>query len=253
MPVNFGYLIDFRMILSLFVLTLLMVGMVTSFTPTHITSSDTKCIDINRQDFLSIITTATNILLLPVTTQPASARGRATLEYALDRYYPRLEAGGVFYANDLRKAIENNDWRAIKVATAEPPQRTKADKAKADGGASERAAQAGGFSNARVISAAELWASSFSDNSISTKTKKMKEQTEILREVVDGMNTAAKIALGEEKPSGGFFGFGAKAPSQLELAKEVRDLYMKGGNAWNQYVFLANDDLPVQLKRLPYL
>jgi hypothetical protein len=33
----------------------------------------------------------------------------------------------------------------------------------------------------------------------------------------------------------------------------VREFYVKGGNAWNQYVFLANDDLPVQLKRLPYL
>ena len=81
----------------------------------------------------------------------------------------------------------------------------------------------------------------------------MKEQTAILEEVVEGMNKAAKIALGEEKSGGGFLGFGAKAPSQNELAKEVRELYMKGGNAWNQYVFLANDDLPVQLKRLPYL
>lgn len=81
----------------------------------------------------------------------------------------------------------------------------------------------------------------------------MKEQTAILAEVSEGMSTAAKIALGEEKPSGGFLGFGAKAPSQAELAKEVRELYIKGGNAWNQYIFLANDDLPVQLKRLPYL
>lgn len=98
-----------------------------------------------------------------------------------------------------------------------------------------------------------MWAASFSDNSISPKTKKMKEQTAILAEVVDRMNTIAKIGLGEEKVSGGFLGFGAKAPSQTELAKELRELYMKGGNAWNQYIFLANDDLPVQLKRLPYL
>jgi len=140
-----------------------------------------------------------------------------------------------------------------KAATQDPPKKSKADKSKADGGIAERAAQAGGFSNARVITAADLWAASFSDNSISTKTKKMKEQTAILAEVVEGMNVAAKLALGEEKPSGGFLGFGAKAPSQAQIAKEVRELYMKGGNSWNQYVFLANDDLPVQLKRLPYL
>jgi len=82
----------------------------------------------------------------------------------------------------------------------------------------------------------------------------MKEQTAILQSVVEDMNKIAKIALGEEKAGGGgLFGFGAKAPSQTELAKEIRELYIKGGNAWNQYVFLANDDLPIQLKRLPYL
>jgi hypothetical protein len=140
-----------------------------------------------------------------------------------------------------------------QAATEEPPKKSKADKSKIDGGISERAALAGGFSRSRVVAAADLWAASFSDSSISTKTKKMKEQTEILAQVVEEMNSLAKLALGEEKPSGGLFGFGAKAPSQADLAKQVRELYVKGGNAWNQYVFLSNDDLPVQLKRLPYL
>jgi hypothetical protein len=225
-----------------------------SFTPLSTgTGTSTR---VNRQDFLTTIVASstaivTSSVLLP--TEPAHARGRATLEYAIDRYYPRIEAGGVFYANDLKKAIERNDWTAIKAATAEPPKRTKEDKSKVDGGIAERAAQAGGFSNARVIAATELYSASFSDNSIAPKTKAMKEQVAILREVVDGMNTAAKIALGEEKVGGGFFGIGAKGPSQNELAQQVRDLYIKGGNAYNQYVFLANDDLPVTFKRLPYL
>lgn len=69
---------------------------------------------IARIDFLKFVTAGvSSTLLFP--TQPASARGRATLEYSLDRYYPRIEAGGVFYAIDLKKAIERNDWKAIKV------------------------------------------------------------------------------------------------------------------------------------------
>lgn len=76
----------------------------------------------SRHDFLSkiaITSTAvtagiiSNTVLVPV--EPSFARGRATLEFALDRYYPRIEAGGTFYANDLKKAIERNDWQAIKV------------------------------------------------------------------------------------------------------------------------------------------
>jgi hypothetical protein len=98
-----------------------------------------------------------------------------------------------------------------------------------------------------------LFAASFSDNSISAKTKKMKTQTAILTEVVEEMNYTAKLALGEVKPSGGVFGIGAKPPSQSELTKKVRELYVTGGNAWNQYIYAANDELPVQLKKLPYL
>jgi hypothetical protein len=39
----------------------------------------------------------------------------------------------------------------------------------------------------------------FSDSSITPKTKAMKAEVETLREVVVGMNKAARIAVGEEK------------------------------------------------------
>ena len=71
---------------------------------------------VNRHNFVTSLVAAgvsTCGVMLP--SQPASARGRATLELALDRYYPRIITGGVFYANDLKKAIEKNDWNAIKV------------------------------------------------------------------------------------------------------------------------------------------
>ena len=99
----------------------------------------------------------------------------------------------------------------------------------------------------------DLFASTFSESSISPKTKSMKAEVEKLREVVEALNKAARVATGEEKSSGGLFGMGGKAPSQGELAKEVKDLYLKGGNAYNQYVFIANDGLPVQLAKLPFL
>lgn len=88
-------------------------------------SSSIKCEErnsCNRHDFVKSILVASSagiassgVLLVP--NQPSYARGRATLEFALDRYYPRIEAGGVFYASDLKKAIERNDWNAIKVRT----------------------------------------------------------------------------------------------------------------------------------------
>ena len=186
-----------------------------------------------RADFLSTVSKSSFISLLPVistatgTPQPASARGRATLEFSYDRYTPRIIAGGEFYSKDLKNIIGKNDWSALKAATSDPPKKSKEDRSKPDGGIAERAALAGGFSDARVLVAADLFAASFSDNSISTKTKKMKAKVEVLREIVQQMNSLAKEALGEEK-EGGFFGLGAKKRSQAELSKSARELYVKG-------------------------
>lgn len=137
---------------------------------------------------------------------------------------------GEFYSKDLKAIIAKNDWEGLKAATAEPPKRTKADKAKPDGGIAERAAKAGGFSDARVLTACDLFAAGFSDNSISAKTKAMKAEVDVMRNVVEEMNLSARIALGETKPEGGLFGMGGKKPSVQELAQNVRKLYIDGGN-----------------------
>lgn len=56
------------------------------------------------------------------------------------------------------------------------PQKSKEDKAKADGGFAERAASAGVFSDARVLTAMDLYAAAFSDRAESEKTRAMKKE-----------------------------------------------------------------------------
>lgn len=123
---------------------------------------------------------------------------------------------------------------------------------KPDAGVAARAKQAGQLSEARVVVAADLLAAAFSDSSISPKTKKMKAAVENLRAAVQGMSSTAKLALGEEK-SGGLFGFGGKKPSASELAKQMRDYYVAGGNAFNEYIYAANEDLALQFDRFPFV
>jgi hypothetical protein len=53
--------------------------------------------------------------------EPAQARGRATLEFAYDKYTPRILAGGNFYKAQLKSMIAGNDFAGIKLALAEPP------------------------------------------------------------------------------------------------------------------------------------
>ncbi len=223
---------------------------VMSFTSSHPSSAAHS-----RGDFISsavVAVASAAVVVIPL--QPANARGRATLEAAYDRYTPRIIDGGKFFKGQLYGAIGKNDWKSIETATAEPPKKSKEDRALPDGGIAKRAAQAGAFSDSRVLSAMDLFAATFSESSISPKTKAMQAEVAKLRDVVQELNKAARIAQGEGKAGGGFFGVGGKTPStKTDLATEVKDLYMKGGNAYNQYVYIANDGLPVQLNKLPFL
>jgi hypothetical protein len=118
------------------------------------------------------------------------------------------------------------------------------------------ARQAGGFSDSRVLVAAELLAGAFSDNSISEKTKKMQVAIAKVRTVVKELQAISTQALtGDEKTSGGggFFGMGAKKTDPAALAKQAKQLYVEGGNAWNEYVAAANDSLALKFDRFNYI
>ncbi|KAL7440350.1 hypothetical protein ACHAXH_008067 [Discostella pseudostelligera] len=246
-------------VIALLAVTASQILPVGAFAPPHSSTSyqSTSLLEAeahSRGDFIShaaIAIAATSVAVIPL--QPVNARGRATLEAAYDRYTPRIIDGGKFFKGQLYGAIAKGDWKSIETATAEPPKKSKEDRTLADGGIAKRAAQAGGFSDSRVLSAMDLFAATFSESSISPKTKAMQAEVAKLREVVQEMNKAARIAQGEEKAGGGLFGVGGKTPSKTELTSEVKDLYMKGGNAFNQYVYAANDGLPVQLNKLPFL
>lgn len=113
---------------------------------------------LDRKDFFnSVVGTTTAVVALSFTqAEPAQARGRATLEQAVQKYGPRIRNGGAFYASDLRSLVAKNDWAGIKAALQEPPKRKKEDLVKADSGVAARARQAGGFSDARVLVAGML-------------------------------------------------------------------------------------------------
>jgi len=210
----------------------------------------------SRADFLrkssSIVAAATSLsLMMPV--DPALARGRATLEQAYERYSARIIDGGNFYKKQMKSMVAKDDWAGIKLALQEPPKKTKADRAKIDGGIQERAAQAGKFSDARVLTALDLLAAQFSDNSISPKTKAMKKDVDEIRSVINEMSSISRQALGEETAGGGMFGLGKKQASKKELSNRMKELYGVGGTAWNRYAFEANNGIPKTLQQLPFL
>jgi hypothetical protein len=207
---------------------------------------------LSRKEVIKSLAVAASTATWLLSDEPAAARGRATLEQSYDRYVPRITAGGEFYGSDFRKLVERSDWAGIKNALQDVPERKREDLSKPDSGVAERARQAGKFSDARVLTAMDLFAGSFSDNSVSAKTKKMKACVGKLRESVEGMQSTARLALGEEKV-GGFFGLGSKKPSDAELVKALRQYYVQGGNAYNEYIYAANDELALKFTKLKFL
>jgi hypothetical protein len=185
------------------------------------------------------------------TPEVASARGRATLEQAYRKYTPRILAGGAFYASEMKQLVASANFAAIQNSLREPPSRQKDDLKKPDSGVADRARLAGQFSDARVLTAADLYAAAFSESSISPKTKKMQAAVAKMRSVVEEMEEVCKQALGES--SGGLFGLGAKKVDKTELAKQLRTLYVDGGNAYNEYILTANQDLALQFDKLPFI
>jgi len=219
----------------------------------HRNQSATRADFLNTSSSLMVSAAAVSSSLLLIPTDPAFARGRATLEQAYDRYSQRILDGGSFYKGKLKTLIAKDDWSGIKNALIEPPKKSKEDRSKIDGGIAERAAMAGQFSDSRVLVALDLLAAQFSDNSISPKTKAMKKEVEQLRSVVSEMGSISRQALGEEGSGGGFLGLGKKQASKSILSKRTKELYIIGGNSWNKYMFLANEGLPSTLPKLPYL
>jgi hypothetical protein len=81
---------------------------------------------ITRTNFLQqsvVVGVASLTTTLSLEGEPAQARGRATLEFAYDRYTPRILAGGNFYKAQLKSMIAGNDFAGIKSALAEPPKK----------------------------------------------------------------------------------------------------------------------------------
>ena len=226
----------------------------TSDEPTHLsattTTSNSNGNVSTRMEFMKTTLLAASVVALP---HPAHARGRATLEQQYERYAPRIRAGSTFYATDLKKLVATADFAGIAAALAEPPSRQKTDLTQPDAGVAARARQAGQFSNARVLVAADLWAASFSESSISSKTKRMQEAVSRVREIVEEMQKVARLGSGEEKAGGLLFGLGAKKVDKNECAKKLRELYVQGGNAWNEFILASNDNLPLQFDRFDFV
>jgi len=114
---------------------------------------------LEAHDRRSLLGSATaGVVLLPLMLpSEAFARGRGTQPAVFQRYQGRITSYGTFLKSELPKIIEAADWNALKEAVAAD---TKTKKGKI-----------GKLYNGE--SAMSLWAATYSETSITDKTKAM--------------------------------------------------------------------------------
>jgi len=168
---------------------------------------------LSRRDFGALSASAGLLLL----SQPALAESTlVTRQQSYTRYVPRVERGRDYWANGLRKQIDNSDWKGILAAIEK--------KGTID----------------RIFGPMELWSSSFSGKTITAKTLAMNEAIDDLRDAVLDLKSAA---LGKEA-GGGFFGFGGGKSMDEGKRKQIANkAYQNGVDAINKYITLGNDGL----------
>jgi len=180
------------------------------------------------------------LLALTLLPEAASARGRNTQVATMQRYRPRLEALASYYKTDLPALIDSADWKGLTTAA-------EADMSK------------GGKVGAlfRGESAMNLWASSFSDAYPSEKTKELLTRTAAIGDAREQLYALARKGTGEGLGNtGGFFGIGGakeEIPSNSALQKEAKLNMQKAMKAYNEYIDMSNDGMPLEIRPLTRL
>lgn len=185
---------------------------------------------INRRVF------AASVASVPAT---AFARGRGTQPAMMQRYSPRIIAYGTYLTSDLPKIVDAADWPALKKSVA-------AEVAKKKGNIGPL------YSGESAMS---LWANTYSETVVTPKQKDMDEQVAVLADVRARLETIALKGTGEGlKKTGGFFGIGAKTelpPAEVTLKKEANKAIADAKAAYNAYIAINNNGVPLEINPLP--
>mmetsp|Transcript_26274 Transcript_26274/g.43371 ORF Transcript_26274/g.43371 Transcript_26274/m.43371 type:complete len:188 (+) Transcript_26274:86-649(+) len=181
--------------LAVLVALVLAVSVANAFQTTTGSSMGEKTVVVSRRDFLAGAgVAATGLVLAPHSVLADMSLPAAKQLYF--RYVPRLNDGKSFYANDLKKAIDDQDWEAVKKTFVKevivqptskkynPPATSKWDR--------------------DLTTPMTIWSSTFAEKGVSKKTTALQEQEQLLETAL------AKI---ERVAGGGGGGGGGAVPA----------------------------------------
>lgn len=187
---------------------------------------------------MSLLLISSPIVLNPsntIITNVANADVRAQQKRTYFRFVPKLITGLNFYKNDLKAAVDKEDWATIsKIFEVYVSKYNANDPNQVD--ATDT------YVNVQLFRPMTVFAGSFAEKGSSPKQKQLMEQ-EVLFE------TAMKKLEGcaSKTPGSGFFASDVPASKDKKVARQA---YEDGKNALNEYIKVVNTGLMLELNKI---
>jgi len=170
---------------------------------------------------------------------PAAAEFRAQQKRTFFRFSPKFIVGRDFYKTELKKAIDSEDWEAIKKFTEVYPSKiNRNDASQIDAYDS--------YVNSNFYRPMKVLAGSFADRGSSKKQRALMEQEVAFETAVSDLEGCIKDRKGE-----GLFASTIKMPVGEARTKQAKEAYAKGSAALDEYVRILDEGLMLELNKIP--
>lgn len=176
--------------------------------------------------------------LASILIQPANADVRAQQKRTYFRFVPKLNEGAAFFKNDLKQAIDKEDWKVVEKAFEEYVSKyNKNDPNQVDATDS--------YVNVHFYRPMTVFAGSFAERGSSPKTKAMMEQEALFEEAMGTLEGCIK-----DRKGNGFFAADIKMPTGAAKKKQALESYAKAKAALNEYITIGNNGLMLELNKI---
>ena len=187
---------------------------------------------------MSLLLISSPIVLNPpntIITNIANADVRAQMKRTYFRFVPKLITGLNYYKNDLKTAVDKEDWAAInkffevyvsKYNANDPKQVDSTDT----------------YVNAQLFRPMTVFAGSFAEKGTSPKQKALMEQEVAFEAAMTQLQGCASVTKGS-----GFFASDIPASKDKKVAKKA---YEDGKKALNEYLTIVNTGLMLELNKI---
>ena len=176
--------------------------------------------------------------MLLVTSSPPVAHAdiRAQQKRTYFRYIPKLVTGRDFYKNELKTAIDKEDWPVITKMFEEFVARRNPDSGSVE--------SMDTYVAEYYYRPMTVFSGSFAERGSSEKTRQLLAQKQAFETAMIALDSA----VNDKK--GGFFGGEVKAPTGAERKKLAAQAYADGKTALNEYIRIANEGLMRELNKI---